>query len=108
MNMDALCNQLTSCYIKQKPKLYDMMIYDFKELSNQYSTNELEYSFDMKPEYNYLSFQDVQELLIYLQKNNVEKILICIIQETYPSINIDHRTIESMIDYYIDCISMTT
>ena len=41
--MDELCNQLTTCYIQSKPKLYDMMMYDFKELSNQYSTNTSEY-----------------------------------------------------------------
>ena len=62
--MDSLCNLLTSFHIEQKPKLYNMMIYDFKDLSNQYSDNQIEYSFDMKPEYNYLEFEDVQELLI--------------------------------------------
>ena len=103
--MDLLCNQLTSCYIEHKPKLYNMMIYDFKELSNQYSDNIIEYSFDMKPEYNYLEFQDIQELLIYLQTNNVEDILIQIIIERHNNIHIDHRIIQSMIDYYIDCIS---
>ena len=94
--MDSLCNQLTSCYIEYKPKLYNMMIYDFKELSNQYSENAIEYSFDMKPEYNYLEFQDVQELLIFLQKNNVEEILIQIIVERYSDIHIDNRTIQSI------------
>ena len=103
--MDLLCNLLTTCHIEQKPKLYDMMIYDFKELSNQYSENVIEYSFDMKPEYNYLEFQDIQELLIYLQKNNVEDILTRIIIERYNGIYIDNRTIQSMIDYYIDCLS---
>lgn len=103
--MDSLCSLLTSCHIEHKPKLYNMMIYDFKELSNQYSNNTIEYSFDMRPEYNYLEFQDVQELLIYLQQNNVEEILSSIIKERYNGIHIDKRTIQSIIDYYIDCIS---
>ena len=103
--MDSLCNLLTSCHIDNKPKLYDMMIYDFKELSNQYFTNVIEYSFDMRPEYNYLEFHDVQELLVYLQKNNVEEILSSIILERHKNIHIDNRTIQSMIDYYIDCLS---
>ena len=103
--MDSLCNQLTSCYIKYKPKLYDMMIYDFKELSNQYSENAIEYLFNMKPEYNYLEFQDIEELIMYLQKNNVEEILTRIIIERHDGIHIDNRTIQSMIDYYIECLS---
>ena len=103
--MDSLCNLLTTCHIEQKPKLYNMMIYDFKDLSNQYSDNQIEYSFDMRPEYNYLDFEDVQELLIYLQKNNVEEILTRIILERYQGIHIDNRTIQTMIDYYIDCLS---
>ena len=103
--MESLCNSLTSCHIEDKPKLYNMMIYDFKELSNQYSNNIIEYSFDMKPEYNYLEFQDVQELIIYLQKNNVEEILIRIIMKKHNNIHIDNRTVQSIIDYYIDCLS---
>lgn len=103
--MDSLCSLLTTCHIEHKPKLYNMMIYDFKELSNQYSNNIIEYSFDMRPEYNYLEFQDVQELLIYLQTNNVEGILCSIIFERHNNILIDYRTIQSMIDYYIDCLT---
>jgi len=103
--MDSLCSLLTTCHIEHKPKLYNMMIYDFKELSNQYLSNVIEYSFDMKPEYNYLEFQDVQELLIYLQTNNIEEILSSIIMERHRGIHIDNRTIQSMIDYYIDCLS---
>ena len=103
--MDSLCNLLTSCHIDNKPKLYDMMIYDFKELSNQYLTNVIEYSFDMRPEYYYLEFHDVQELIVYLQKNNVEEILTSIIMERHNGIYIDKRTIFSIIDYYIDCLS---
>ena len=103
--MDLLCSLLTTCHIEQKPKLYNMMIYDFKELSNQYSDNVIEYSFDMKPEYNYLEFQDIQELIIYLQKNNVEEILTRIILKRYNDIHIDNRIIQSMVDYYIDCLS---
>jgi len=81
------------------------MIYDFKELSNQYSENIIEYSFDMKPEYNYIEFEDLQELLIYIQKNNVDEILTDIIKERYNGVHIDNRTIQSMIDYYIDCLT---
>ena len=103
--MDELCNLLISCHIQNKPKLYNMMIYDFKELSNQYSENIIEYSFDMKPEYNYIEFEDLQELLIYIQKNNVDEILTDIIKERYNGVHIDNRTIQSMIDYYIDCLT---
>ena len=103
--MDELCNQLTSCYIQSKPKLYDMMIYDFKELSNQYSTNTSEYLFGMKPEYDYLTFDDINELLIYLQKYNIEEILTSIIKKRYPTCFIDTNIIQTMIDYYIECLS---
>ena len=105
--MDSLCNQMTTCYIEHKPKLYNMMIYDFKELSNQYSDNVIEYSFDMKPEYDYIDFHELQELLRYLQKNNVEELVTRMIIERHHGIHIDKRTIQSMIDYYIDCLSNT-
>ena len=39
--MDELCRILASCAIDSKPKLYDMMIYDFKELSNQYISQRI-------------------------------------------------------------------
>ena len=82
------------------------MIYDFKELSNQYLTEDTTYSFDMQPEHNYTSFNDINELIIYLQKNNVEDILISIIKERYPNCFIDRMIIQSMIDYYIECLSI--
>ena len=98
--MDELCNQLTTCYIQSKPKLYDMMMYDFKELSNQYSTNTSEYFFGMKPEYDYLTCDDINELLMYLHKYNVEKKVSSIMEKRYPNCFIDFSIIQTMIDYY--------
>ena len=98
--MDELCSMLTNCDIEYKPKLYDMMIYDFKDLSNQYFSNTQEYSFDMKPEDNYLKFEDINELCIYLQRTNVE----CIIKTRYPVCFIDKYVVICMIDYYIECM----
>ena len=103
--MDELCAFLTSCSIQSKPKLYNMMIYDFKELSNQYSSETNEYLFGMKPEYDYLTSEDINELLLYLQNNNVEDILHSIIKQRYPSCFIDTNIVQSMIDYYIECLS---
>ena len=103
--MDSLCNLLTSCHIEHKPKLYNMMIYDFKELSNQYSSEASEYLFGMKPEYDYLTSEDINELLFYLQNNNVENILQSIIKQRYPSCFIDTNIVQTMIDYYIECLS---
>jgi len=103
--MDELCMRLTSCAIESKPKLYDVMIYDFKELSNQYSSETNEYLFGMKPEYDYLTSEDINELLIYLQNNNVEGVLQSIIKQRYPSYFIDNLIVQAMVDYYIECLS---
>ena len=103
--MDELCRILTSYAIQSKPKLYDMMIYDFKELSNQYTSNTNEYLFGMKPEYDYLTSEDINELLFYLQNNNVEDILQSIIKQRYPSYFIDNLIVQTMVDYYIECLS---
>ena len=103
--MDELCHILTSCKIKSKPKLYVMMIHDFKELSTQYTSNTNEYIFDMKPEYDYLNSDDINELLFYLKNNNVEDILQSIIKQRHQSYFIDNLIVQTMIDYYIECLS---
>ena len=51
--MDDLCNALLSCNIEYKPVLYDMMIFDFIELSKQYINNCVEYTFEVNPEYEF-------------------------------------------------------
>ena len=107
IKMDELCRKLTLCHIIHKPQLYDMMIYDFETLSKQYSINTNEYVFDMKPEYDFITFQDLEELLVYLQKNNVEEILSSIIKERYPCVFIDQNIITSMVDYYIENLIFT-
>ena len=102
--MDELCNLLVSCAIESKPKLYDMMIYDFIDLSIQYNTNETEYSFDMNSHAECVSILEMNELLNYMQSHKVDDILCKIIAERYPQCYIEKKTAEAMIDYYIECL----
>jgi hypothetical protein len=105
--MDELCNQLLSCNIDNRPKLYDMMIFDFVELSRQYSqqSNEyVEYTFDVNYKYEHIQFTDINELSQYIQKNKSEDILADIIRERYPHMHIDKNIVASMIDYYLECL----
>ena len=59
----------------------------------------------MKPEYDYLTFEDINELLLYLQRNNVEKVLQSIIKKRYHSCFIDNLIVQTMVDYYIEYLS---
>ena len=102
--MDDLCNALLSCKIEYKPVLYDMMIFDFVELSKQYSNNCIEYTFEVNSDYEVVDSNNIEELGIYIQQNKCETILQQIIEQRYPFIHIDKNIISSMIDYYIECL----
>ena len=104
--MDELCDKLLSCHIEKKPKLYDMMIFDFIELSKQYSSQTNFYIFEMNPKYEDVSFININELCEYIQKNNCENILLDIIHKRYPGIYADSRTVTSMIDYYLEVLML--
>ena len=107
--MDSLCQQLISCKIEVKPKLYDMMIYDFVDLSIQYNSNSTDYYFNMKPEFDYVSKLELKELICYIEgSSNTSSILHQMILERYPGIHIDNNIVESMIDYYIECLDIST
>lgn len=102
--MDDLCNLLISCKI-DKPVLYDMMIFDFASLSEQYYSNVDCYTFEVNPKFEYATDSDINELLIYIQKNNCEEILIKMIRERYGlNVFIEMYIIQSMIDYYLECL----
>ena len=101
--MENLCNQLLKCSINNKPVLYDMMIYDFVNLSYQYS-QLTEFTFDMNPTYDYATRDNLEELAIYIQKNKPENILYQIIQERYPSQYIEKNIVIAMVDYYLECL----
>ena len=102
--MDNLCNALLSCKIEYKPILYDMMIFDFVELSKQYSNNCFQYTFGVNPDYEVVDSDDIEELGIYIQQSKCENILQQIIEQRYPLVHIDSNIISSMIDYYIECL----
>ena len=108
--MEELCAMLSSCSINFKPKLYDMIVYDFIDLSIQYQSTTLEhvYTFNINPHAEYASPTEINELLIYMQTNRVDNILQSIIKERYPSSYIDKTIIETMVDYYIECLSDIT
>ena len=105
--MDALCQSLTQCTIEFRPKLYDMMIYDFADLSEQYKSHVFSFTFGLKPEFNYVTDAEINELIFYLQNNKVDSILLQMIHEKSPHCTVDTGIIHSMIDYYIECLSQS-
>ena len=106
-NMDNLCNQLLQCSIDNRPVLYDMMIYDFVNLSHQY--NQLtEFTFDMNSNFDSATSADIEQLSIYIQKQNAEVLLYKIIQERYPTLFIDKNIVTAMVDYYLECLIYST
>ena len=102
-NMEKLCNQLLKCSINNKPVLYDMMIYDFVNLSYQYS-QLTEFTFDMNSTFDSATSADIQQLAIYIQQQNVEKTLHQIIQERYPLLFVEKNIVTAMMDYYLECL----
>lgn len=101
--MEDLCNQLLRCQITNKPKLYNMMIFDFADLSEQYNKST-EFTFNMNHAYELATSFDIQELVEYIQQFNAETTLEKMIEERYPNVFIDRRILFSMIDYYIECL----
>ena len=102
--MDQLCSLLVSCKIENKPVLYDMMIYDFASLCDQYNNSNEYYTFNMNSEFDLASFDDINGLVIYIQNCKCEDILIKMINQKFGNIFIDHSIIQSMIDYYLECL----
>ena len=106
--MDDLCNLFINSCSLQKPVLYDMMIFDFKDLSEQYINNTGNYIFNMNPNFEYTLNTDIDILISYLSVNNTaETILISMIKKRFgENIFIDINIINSMVDYYIECINI--
>ena len=104
--MDALCNALNKCQIDDKPNLYNMMINDFTNLANQYLHSSNCFTFEMQNDIESISIDDINELLIYIQKQKCENLLIEIIKYYHPDIFIDKNMINSIIDYYMDLLSL--
>ena len=106
--MDDLCNLFIQSCSLQKPVLYDMMIFDFKDLSEQYINNSGNYIFNMNPNFELALPTDVKILISYISADNTaETILISMIKKRFgENIFIDINIINSMIDYYIDCLNV--
>ena len=103
--MDSLCNSLNQCKIDDRPVLYNMMINDFTNLANQY-LHSSNFTFEMQNDIGCISINDIDELLVYIQKQKCENILIEIIRHYHPDTFIDKNMINSIIDYYMDLLSL--
>ena len=99
---------MKSCSMN-KPILYDMMLNDFIELSHQYKNNDNMYIFNLNSNINYINNVQINELLNYMFNNDQEinSILIKTIHKRYPNIHLNNLTINSMIDYYIECLYLS-
>ena len=105
--MDTICELLSNECRIQGPKLYGMMVNDFEQLARQYINHIQEYSFEMDPRDEYVSIIEINELLQYIQMNKVETVLIEQIKRLSPKCIIYENTIQSMIDYYMECLTAT-
>ena len=130
--MDQLVTQMLHCSIHQDlteishlfstidlnqyPKLYNYLADDFKLLAKEYDIiiRSLEQSkfhmvFDPKPDIDIFSDQETNEELVnYLNKNRKGYTMLSeLIQENFQQYqNLESNIVESLVDYYIECIQM--
>ena len=108
--MEHLCASLSvSCAINHTPKLYNMLISDLNQLALQYISELDEYTFMLEPEFEYVDMMDINELIIYIQRNNdnIESLLRSIIHNKSPTCHITVTTLYSLLDYYLECLMMS-
>jgi len=102
--------------LDDKPKLHNYLAEDMKSLAREYydmmnsfDQNHFHMVFDPKPDVDIFSDPESNaELVNYL--NNDRKgynMLSDLIQENFPQcVMLDRSIVESLVDYYIECIQM--
>jgi hypothetical protein len=115
-DLNEITNMFSGIKFDDKPKLYNYLADDFRELAKEYNTimtsldkNIFHMVFDPKPDIDIFSdSQTNAELIKYLNGNRKGySMLSDLIEENYHEhVILDMNTIESLVDYYIECIQM--
>jgi len=114
--LNEISNLFSFVKLNDKPKLYNYLAEDFRELAKEYNTiinssetNSFHLVFDPKPDMDIFSdSQTNAELVHYLNRNRKGySMLADLIEENFPEHGIlDMNIIECLVDYYIEIIDV--
>tara|TARA_B100001094_G_C18186600_1_gene804190 strand:+ start:3096 stop:3491 length:396 start_codon:yes stop_codon:yes gene_type:complete len=115
-DLQEISNLFSGVKLNDKPKLYNYLTEDFEHLAQEYhdmmnslDQNQFHMVFDPKPDVDIFSDPESNaELVDYLNKDRKGYTMLCdLIRENFPQyVILDTCIVESIVDYYIECIQI--